>query len=104
VDPRLERITRNEALFRSVNERIEELSHGVGESRVEFLCECGRDGCEERLLLAPEEYERAHRQDDRFVLAPGHQSEKIETVVERNDRYWIVDKHPDAEKLLPDRG
>jgi hypothetical protein len=104
VEKRLERITRNEALFRAVNERIEDLSHGVGDDRVEFLCECGRDGCEERILLSSEEFERAHKEDDRFTLAPGHQTEDLERIVERTDRYWIVDKRQDAEKLLPDRG
>ena len=104
MEQRLERITRNEALFRSVNERIEELSHGVGDQRVEFLCECGRDGCEERLRMTGEEYEQVHGQDDRFVLAPGHQSDEIEQVVERREGYWIVDKRREAEKLLPDRG
>lgn len=103
MEPRLERITRNEALFRAVNERIEDLSHGVGDDRVEFLCECGRDGCEVRLWMSAKEYARVHEQDDRFALAPGHQTAEIERVVERADHYWIVDKHPDAEKLLPDR-
>jgi diaminopimelate decarboxylase len=104
VEERHKRITRNEALFRAVNERIEDLSHGVGDDRVEFLCECGRESCEERILLSSGEFERAHKEDDRFVLAPGHQTEELERVVERTDRYWIVDKRSDAEKLLPDRG
>lgn len=104
MEKRLKRIVRNEALFRAVNERIEDLSHGVGDDRVEFLCECGRDGCEERILLSSEEFERAHKEEDRFTLAPGHQTEELERVVERTDRYWIVDKRRDAEKLLPDRG
>jgi hypothetical protein len=104
VEDRLERITRNEALFRSVNERIEELSHGVGDDRVDFLCECGRNGCEERVRMTGKEYKVVHDEDDRFVLAPGHQTEQLERVVERRDSYWIVDKRDEAEKLLPDRG
>jgi hypothetical protein len=102
VEKRLERITRNEALFRSVNERIEEFSRGVGDDRVEFLCECGRDGCETRIWLTPKEYEAAHGQDDRFVLAPGHEAEEIERVVERHESYWVVDKLPEAEAILRD--
>jgi hypothetical protein len=104
VDERLERIARNEALFRSVNERIEELSQGVGDGRVEFLCECGRDGCEERVRMTCDEYKRAHDEEDRFVLAPGHQTDELERVVERREGYWVVDKRPEAEKLLPERG
>jgi hypothetical protein len=101
VEERLERTVRNEALLRAVNERVEELSHGVGDGRVEFLCECGRDGCEERIRMTSDDYERVHADDDRFALAPGHQTDEIERVVERRDGYWIVDKRPDAEKLLP---
>ena len=103
MDQRLERIARNEALLRSVNERIEELSHGVGDNRIEFICECGRDGCEERLRMTCADYTSIHREDDRFALAAGHQTDELERVVERRETYWVVDKRPEAERLLPDR-
>ena len=103
MDARLARITRNEALLRSVNERLEELSHGVGDGRIDFVCECGRDACEVRVRMTCAEYGAVHAQDDRFALAPGHETDEIERVVERRDGYWIVDKRPEAEKLLPDR-
>ena len=103
MDERLERIARNEAFFRSVNRRIEELSERTlrdADDPVEFLCECGRGGCEERVWLTPSEYERVHVQDDRFALAPGHATETMERVVERTERYWLVDKLPEAEAVL----
>jgi len=103
VEQRLEARVRNEALVRSVNERMEELSHGVGDDRVEFLCECGRDGCEERVRMTAGDFEGIHDEDDRFALAPGHQTDEIEQVVERRDGYWVVEKRDDAEKLLPKR-
>ena len=103
MEKRLERITRNEALLRSVNERIEELSHGVGDGRVDFICECGRDGCEERIRMTGDEYDAIHEEDDRFALAPGHETEEIERVVARHDGYWVVDKNDEAEKVLPAR-
>ena len=103
MERRLERITRNETLLRSVNERIEELSHGVGDDRVDFICECGRDGCEERIRMTFDEYDAIHREDDRFALAPGHETDEIERVVARHDGYWVVDKRPEAEKILPAR-
>jgi hypothetical protein len=101
VDPRLARIARNQGLFRAVNERIESLSarSGSDRERVEFLCECGRDACETRIWLTPREVESVHVESDRFALAPGHQTEEIERVVERNERYWVVDKLPHAEAI-----
>jgi hypothetical protein len=106
VDPRLERIARNEALFRRVNEAIEDVSEGLEErswapeqGSVEFHCECGREGCDAHVAMDPNEYERVHGQRDRFVVHPDHVTPEIEAVVDRTDRYVVVDKLPGAEEL-----
>jgi hypothetical protein len=41
-------------------------------------------------------------QDDRFTVVPGHESSEIEAVVERHDRYLVVDKIPALEPLVED--
>ena len=42
VSDRAERIARNEALLRAINERLAEVSQVDGEGEpVEFICECG---------------------------------------------------------------
>src|ERR671928_229293 len=65
MEERLERTARNESLFREVNDRIEELSENVEAQGIapeggliEFHCECGRDGCTERVRMTVEEYQR----------------------------------------------
>ena len=107
MDPHLASVVRNEALLRAVNEEIERVSEDLedrswlpDDRRVDFHCECGRPGCTVRLRLTPAEYERARAQTDRFVLAPGHESPEIEVVVERAEDFLIVDKLPEAERVL----
>src|SRR5437016_1198860 len=90
-----ERIARNEVALRIVNRKLEQLSEELGEgkeSELEILCECGRDDCRARLLVSIAQYETAHQQRDRFMVAPGHENPQIERVVERNDAYLVVDK------------
>jgi hypothetical protein len=107
VEERLERQARNESLFREVNDRIEELSADVEKQGiapegglVEFHCECGREGCAERVRMTVSEYEHVRAENDRFVLFPGHETTAMEAVVERSDRYVVVDKLPEAEPLV----
>jgi hypothetical protein len=61
-----------------------------------------RGGCEARLELTLEEYDRVRAQDDRFVIAPGHETDEIEHVIERNDRFVIVDKIDAVEPFTRD--
>jgi hypothetical protein len=110
MEERLERTARNEALVREVNERVEELD-AAAEARgwvpddglFDFYCECGREGgCSTKIALTLEEYERVRGQDDRFALAPGHETPGLERVVEQNDRFVDVDKAPAAEAFVAD--
>src|SRR5919199_3991240 len=107
MEERLERTARNESLFREVNDRIEELSENVEAQGiapdggvVEFHCECGREGCTERVRMTIAEYQRVRADNDRFALAPGHETTEMEAVVGRSERYLVVDKLPEAEPLV----
>ena len=114
MEKRLEHQARNEALLREVNERVAEVDKAAeqtnlapGETMFEFLCECGAsDGdagtCVERVLMTINEYEQVRSQDDRFVVFPGHETEVLESVVARTDRFVIVDKRPAAEPFVAD--
>jgi hypothetical protein len=106
VEERLERQARNEALLREVNERINAIDRAAATgngSTHGFHCECGRDGgCEERIWMTLDEYDLVRAQDDRFALAPGHETDRIEHVVERSERYVVVDKVDAAEHLVAD--
>ena len=107
MEERLARTARNESLFREVNDRIEELSKNVEAQGIapeggliEFHCECGREDCTERVRLTVAEYERVRSDNDRFAVAPGHETPEMEVVVEAGDRFVVVDKLPEAEPLV----
>ncbi len=91
--------------MRTVNDRIATLDEratgwAAPEQRFEFQCECGRGGCEGRLLMTLAEYERVRDQRDRFAVVPGHETAQIEYVVQQDERYLIVDKHDAVEHLV----
>ena len=110
MDERLERQARNEALVREVNERISTLDRGAagsgaveGDETFGFHCECGRGaGCGEMVWMTLPEYEVVRQQDDRFAVVPGHETNGVEHVVDRNERYVIVDKVDAAEPFVAD--
>jgi hypothetical protein len=104
MEERLERQARNEALQREVNERVASLDERAdwadAEQQFEFQCECGQPGCESTVTMTLAEYERVRSERDRFAVVPGHVEEKIERVVERNERFLIVDKRDRVEHLV----
>jgi hypothetical protein len=113
MDARQERSAKNEALLREVNERIDEVGERLQvlppDKALEFRCECGRPECDTSVSMPVDAYRRMRSDNDRFVLVPGHEDPKIERVVEREDRYVIVDKRPEAEPFVgadgrPDSG
>jgi len=87
----LERLARNQVLFREVNERLREI---VADSPgpVEFLCECSKENCTMQIQLEILEYERVRAHPSRFVIAPEHEIDAIERVVWESDRYFVVEK------------
>ncbi len=107
MDAKLERQAKNEALFREVNERLESVAKQAEERGwppedgcFEFHCECGE--CPEKVRMTIAEYESVRSQDDRFALQPGHDTPELEGVVERTERYVIVDKYGAAEAIVAD--
>jgi hypothetical protein len=90
-------MARNEALFREVNERIEDVQAGFSaEERVDFLCECGSDDCTQPISLTLAEYEQIRQNPEHFVVVPGHDVVDVERVVEQTDHYAVVEKLPGA--------
>jgi hypothetical protein len=93
-----ERVARNEALFREFNERIENVAgsldiRGEGKSLlIEFVCECGRLGCLERVELTREQYEAVRADPRRFVVVRGHEDPAIARIVEQHGNVAVVEK------------
>ena len=96
MDERARRIGENEILYRTVNERIEDLNatFGTPAERMTVVCECGEATCAMQIDLDIPTYERIRADAELFVIVPGHQIEDVETLVEQNGNYAIVRKDP----------
>jgi hypothetical protein len=90
---REERIAKNEAVVREINELIqtphEPASRG---SFMHIVCECGYEKCDSIIALTEEEYERIRKDPRQFCVIEEHVIQDIETIVEDNDRFAIVAK------------
>ena len=88
-----ERIARNEATFRSINEDIERGRDAEDDrTLVGFVCECGSAECSRLIELTPAEYEHVRGDPCLFAIVNGHEMTEVESVIERHDRYAIVRK------------
>jgi hypothetical protein len=98
MSPREERAIRNEALLREVNSHIaemEEQAHRTDwDEPLPLVCECAQTGCRAPIEVAPATFERVRAEPLCFLVAPGHEQPETETVVERREGYFIVEKHP----------
>lgn len=105
MDAREERLARNETLFRSVNENIEEAAAAseIDDHVFEFFCECSNMDCTLLLPLTVPEYESIRAEPTQFVVAPGHELPEIEVVVARRSAYQIVVKEGDAAQFVTEQ-
>lgn len=90
---REERLALNEARFREINESAQpqRVSDGFGR----FVCECADRSCMTWVAVPPDEYAAVRENRRRFILAPGHEIQDVEQVVERREGYLVVEK-PEA--------
>jgi hypothetical protein len=92
-DEREVRAARNESLFRSLNERLEQVRQGVAdEEPTEYFCECAQRTCASMVALSPAEYEDVRSAGDRFLVVPDHVALDVEQVLEKHSTYWVVEK------------
>jgi len=84
----------NQSLFREVNERIEELNERFATQMplTDWICECADETCFQSVSLTVAEYEAIRAHPTRFPVLPGHERPEIETVVEVNERFLVVEK------------
>jgi hypothetical protein len=105
-DARSDRMAKNEALFRSVNERVKELTDRLSTVGLvdqplveEYLCECADAECVERVAISREEYERVRSNPLWFFVALGHVVPEIERIISENERFIVVEKGPGERQI-----
>jgi hypothetical protein len=94
MDERARRIGENEILYRTVNEKIEDLNAAFGTltETMTVVCECGDASCVEQIDLDVAAYERVRADPTLFVTVPGHVEPDVESVVERGEGFEVVRK------------
>jgi hypothetical protein len=98
------RAAENEDLFRRLNERLHALASIASSSVLEadtperFLCECSQTDCSRVLELTPGQYRSVRQTNRRFLVFPdpSHIDPTLETVVERHEGFWVVEKNGEA--------
>jgi hypothetical protein len=102
VDERARRIGLNEAVFRQVNERIEELADNFGltNEKLDLICECGNASCASRIEMDHADYEALRADSATFAVVRGHEIHDVEEIVKRHKAYDVVRKRAgEAEKV-----
>lgn len=94
TDARGDRAARNEALFRRVNERVEEVSNAFESilDDADFFCECADVECMEKIRMKLTEYEELREVSTHFAVKPGHVLPDNERVIEERVGYVVVEK------------
>jgi hypothetical protein len=97
MDAREQRMTKNETLFREVNERVEAVAHQLGaDVPYDFMCECANADCTFKLSLPLGAYEDIRSDPRQFIVLPLHYTPEIEDLVVERETYWIVRKSGEA--------
>jgi hypothetical protein len=94
MSERERRLALNEAMFREVNERVEDINQTFASVTGSFdiFCECGDSTCTERVTVPTDVYERVRSDPKRFLLQAGHEDPTVETVVETYEVFVVVEK------------
>jgi len=94
------RVGQNEALFRQVNDRVEDLNAAFATmTRVfDVVCECGSTDCMAQVAVPRDAYERVRAEPTWFIMRPGHEVADVEHVIEEHGGYNVVRK----DKGLPE--
>lgn len=97
MDDSQRRKAANEAMFRHVNEQIDDLRRRfatVSDGLLHIVCECDRVACAEPLEVEVATYERVRADSSCFFVAPGHEDPAVESVVDSGRSFLVVRKRP----------
>ena len=101
-----ERAAQNQALFRDVNERVGKFTETLNRVAVrsDWVCECANTECFQPVEMSLDEYEVLRQHPARFAVFPGdvHVYPEAERIVERTERYWVVEKIEVAGRIAID--
>jgi hypothetical protein len=105
VNERARRIGLNEAVFRQVNERIEDLADtfGLTGEKLDLICECGNATCTSRIEMDHGDYEALRSDSATFAVVKGHEILDVEEVVLHRPTYDVVRKRAGDAKQVAEQ-
>jgi hypothetical protein len=98
-DEREVRATRNQALFRLLNEKLTGLNEAFESVTESFTisCECADAGCVEMIDIGPDEYHAIRAEPRHFAVRPGHVYPEVEGVIREAELYVVVEKNASSD-------
>ena len=105
MDEQTRRIGQNQALFRRVNEKLEDVNQAFAlvTETFDIVCECGDIKCMERIAMPVDVYERIRSNPNHFVVVPAHDLAAIERVVEAHPTWQVIEKRTDEARNLAEQ-
>ena len=100
-----ERAAQNQSLYRLVNEEITQLNETFSEvfpgseSFSEWVCECADTTCTLRVKATRQEYEMVRANGRTFIVYPGHVYLDVESVLNENERFTVVEKFKESGEI-----
>jgi hypothetical protein len=90
---REERVAKNEATSRVINEGVEvAFESEPQDALLFFICECGLEQCDRTVRITKAEYERVRSDPRQFVIFRNHLIPDVEQVVSDGDTFLVVAK------------
>ena len=96
------RVGANEAVFRKVNERLENLNEAFEtlSDAFEVVCECGNAECLDQIPISATAYNDVRADAALFIVVPAHADADVEAVVEGTADYEVVRKREGPQKRV----
>jgi hypothetical protein len=93
MDYQEERVAKNEATSRVINEGVEAaFEPNPQDAFIFFICECGLEQCDRTVRITKAEYERVRSDARQFVIFRDHLIPDVEQVVTDGDSFLVVAK------------
>ena len=92
---REERVAKNEATSREINEKIEDAHEDAarGENdHIRMVCECGLEECDRLLAVTLAEYEQVRSDPRQFMVVRDHVVKDVDRIIGETDRFVLVAK------------
>ncbi|MEO5949490.1 MAG: hypothetical protein ABIP74_03730 [Candidatus Saccharimonas sp.] len=102
------RLIENEMIFRRMNEKVEKDLEALDATHLEdghadlvrdedlllyFRCECPDEDCTTRIPMSLNLYKDLHADRKIFIVAPNHQIDPIENILDKTEMYYVVKKN-----------